>query len=73
MADETENQPAPTSVRGPAAVASVRWSTPALSAEFKEVVEYRKKKGKSKGDSDFIEQMFNYVKNNPYSDFPTGR
>ena len=74
MADEKapETQPA-LPEKGPALVASVRWSNPQLAKEFAEVLAHRQRKGKSKSASDLIEQMFNYLKNNPYSDFPTGR
>lgn len=71
MAEETETQAAPE--KGPPLVSSVRWSNPTLAKEFAEVLAYRQKKGKSKNGSDLLEQMFQYLKNNPYSDFPTGR
>lgn len=78
MADEAENQPAPAVERGPAPVVSVRWSSPQLAKEFAEVLAYRQNKKKngvplSRTGSELLEQMFNYLKNNPYSDFPTGR
>ncbi|MGI4862453.1 MAG: hypothetical protein ACRYFZ_00905 [Janthinobacterium lividum] len=77
MADEKppETQPAPTPTvdKGPAPIASVRWSNPKLAQEFAEVVAYRQRKGKSKNGSDLIEQMFKYLKNNPWGDFPTGK
>ncbi|GAA4353062.1 hypothetical protein GCM10023185_13310 [Hymenobacter saemangeumensis] len=41
--------------------------------EFFEVLTYRMDKGKSKDASDFIRQMFNYLKNDPHGDFKTGR
>jgi hypothetical protein len=74
MADETapDIQPAPNE-KGPALISSVRWSNQPLAKEFAQVLEFRQRKGKSKNASDFIEQMFNYLKNNPYGDFPTGR
>jgi hypothetical protein len=59
--------------KGPAPIASVRWSTPQLAKEFAEVLAHRQRKGKSKNGSDLIEQMFNYLKKNPWGDFPTGR
>lgn len=76
MAEENptpENQPAPPVVKGPPPIASARWSKPKTAQEFADVLAWRIKKGKSKSASDLLEQMFNYVKNNPYSDFPTGR
>lgn len=73
MADETETPLAPPQQKGPAQVASVRWSNSQVAQDFAEVLAFRQRKGKSKSASDFIEQMFQYLKDNPYSDFPTGR
>jgi len=77
MADENpEPQPVPAPVvvpRGPAPIVSVRWTSPTLAADFNKVLEFRKKKGKSKSASDLIEQMFSYLKKNPWGDFPTGQ
>lgn len=70
MAEETETQ-AP--ARVPKKVASMRFRNAEEEAEWRAVVDYRIGKGRTKDDSDFIRQMFHYLKKNPYGDFPTGR
>jgi len=78
-APEVEQAPNPPVVeKGPAPIASVRWSKAKLAQEFADVLAYRQRKTKngaplSKNGSELIEQMFNYLKNNPWGDFPTGR
>ncbi len=77
MADEqnpvAEPAAAPAQPKGPPPISSVRWSNPKLAQEFADVLAYRQRKGKSKNGSDLIEQMFNYLKKNPWGDFPTGK
>ena len=41
--------------------------------EFNQILEYRKARGLSHTPTEFIKQMFDYVKKNPYGDFPTGK
>ncbi|WP_345235030.1 hypothetical protein [Hymenobacter saemangeumensis] len=70
MADEQAPAAEP---RRKAAVVSMRFRNEKEAEEFFEVLTYRMDKGKSKDASDFIRQMFNYLKNDPHGDFKTGR
>jgi|GEM_PF-3872079 len=71
MADDVAT--APETARKKSAVVSMRFKDEKEQQEFYEVLTYRIDNGKSKDASDFIRQMFKYLKNNPHGDFKTGR
>lgn len=75
MADELTQPPAPAAPTPKAApqVVSLRMKNQAEAARFAKVLAWRIEKGKSGSVSEFMWQMFQYIENNPYSDFPTGR